>query len=180
MQRLRLLRASRRNDGYTLVELIAVMAILLTVLTALTSLFVSGAKAELDMNRRFQAQQEARIAADRMRREVHCASGVTVTSAASVTVTLPAHCPTAVGGVITNVVYDTVFVSTKRYKLRRAGTTIADYLTSGDVFSYVTPSADSLGRLHLNVPVNVNPNEGWKTWRLETDIVLRNTQRQNP
>lgn len=173
-------RRLRRQEGYTLVELIAVMAILLTILTALTSLFTSGAKAELDMNRRFEAQQEARIAADRMRREVHCASGVTVTSAASITVKLPRHCPTAVGGVETTVVYDTQLVSPKRYRLRRAGAPIADRLTSGNVFSYVAPSVDSLGKLHLNLPVNVNPNEGWKQWRLETDIVLRNTLRKNP
>jgi len=28
--------------------------------------------------------------------------------------------------------------------------------------------------------VNVNPNEGWKTWRLVDDIVLRNTLRVDP
>jgi prepilin-type N-terminal cleavage/methylation domain-containing protein len=166
----------RDQRGYSLVELIAVMAILMTVLTAITTLFISGAKAELDSNRRFQAQQEARTAADRLRREVHCASSVTVTTAASVTVSLPAHCPTAVGGATTNVIYDTEVVSTNRYRLRRAGVRIADYLTIGDVFSYGKPSGE-LGKLHLDFPVNVNPNEGWKTWRLQTDIVLRNTTR---
>jgi prepilin-type N-terminal cleavage/methylation domain-containing protein len=176
----RLLARLRADGGYTLVELIAVMAILLTILTALTTLFIAGAQAELDANKRFQAQQQARMAADRMRREVHCSSGVTVTSAAKITVKLPGHCPTAVGGAPTDVIYETVAVSGNRYELRRAGTKVADYLTTGSVFSYVAPSIDSLGKLHLNFPVNVNPNEGWKTWRLETDIVLRNTLRKNP
>jgi type II secretory pathway pseudopilin PulG len=166
----------RGDDGYTMVELVVVIAILMTVVTALTALFVSGAKAEVELNRRFEAQQAARVAVDRLRREVHCASGVTVSSAASITVTLPAHCPSA-GGAVANVVYETELVSAGRYRLRRAGVRIADYLTSGDVFSYVAPSSASLGKLHVDVPVNVNPADGWKTWRLETDVVLRNTTR---
>jgi type II secretory pathway pseudopilin PulG len=172
----RLARRLRNQGGYSLVELIVVMVILMTILTALTTLFVSGAKAELDANRRFQAQQEARLAADKLRREVHCAGNVTVTSPSSITVSLPSHCPTAVGGATTNIVYDTTQVSTNRFRLRRAGVRVADYLTSGNVFSYGKPAGE-LGKLHLDLPVNANPNEGWKTWRLTTDIVLRNTTR---
>ena len=86
-----------------MVELLVVLLILTTVVTSLTALFVSGARATLDLNRRFEAQQSARVAADRMRREVHCASAVTFTSTSSITVVLPGHCPTAVGGAITNV-----------------------------------------------------------------------------
>jgi type II secretory pathway pseudopilin PulG len=170
----RIVRAG--EDGYSLVELIAVMAILITIVTAITTLFVRGSKAELDMNKRFAAQQYARIAVDKMRREVHCSSGVTVTSAASITVTIPAGCPTS-GGSQVDIVYDTSLVSTGRYRLRRAGATIADYLTSGNIFAYTAPSSSSLGKLNLDIPVNLNPNEGWKTWRLRTDIVLRNTTR---
>jgi type II secretory pathway pseudopilin PulG len=176
--------APRLGDegGYTLVELTAVLAILTTVLTALTALFVAGVRTETDLNKRVEAQQHARIAADRMRREVHCASGVTVTSAAKITIRLPGHCPTAVASTATDVIYETVAVAgyTNRYELRRAGVEIADHLTIPNVFSYVAPSEASLGRLHLNLPVNVRPNEGWKTWSLETDIVLRNTQRDDP
>ena len=178
----RLMPRLRDEGGYTLVELIAVLAILTTVLTALTALFVAGLRTETDLSKRVEAQQIARTAADRMRREVHCASGVNVTGAAKVTVTLPGHCPTAVGGAPTNVVYEAVAVAgyTNRYELRRADIKIADHLTVPNVFSYVAPSAASLGKLHLNFPVNVRPNEGWKTWSLEADIVLRNTQRQVP
>ena len=177
MLRRRLARAVRREDGYTMIELVSVLIILTTVLTALTALFVSGAKAELELNRRFEAQQAARVAADRMRREVHCASGVTFSSAASITVTLPGHCPTAVGGATTNIVYTTEAVTSERYRLKRGTVPIADRLTSGDVFSYVAPSDDSLGKLHLDFRVNLKPSETWKTWHLETDVVLRNTLR---
>ena len=33
------------------------------------------------MNRRFQAQQDARVALDKMRREIHCAQGATTSPA---------------------------------------------------------------------------------------------------
>jgi hypothetical protein len=176
MRALRRRLRTRGEAGYSLVELIGVMAILMTVVTALTALFISGAKAELDMNKRFAAQNSVRTAVDKMRRELHCASAVTVTSAANITVTLPAACPTS-GGSQASIVYDTQLVSTGRYRLRRAGVTIADYITVANVFSYVAPSTSSLGKLHLDLPVNLRPNEGWKTWRLQTDIVLRNTSR---
>jgi prepilin-type N-terminal cleavage/methylation domain-containing protein len=166
----------RGQAGYSLVELIAVMAILVTVVTSITALFTAGAKSQLELNRRFEAQQYVRIATDRMRREVHCSTVVTFTSAASVTVALAATCPTA-GGSAQNIVYDTLLVSTGRYRLRRAGVTIADYLTSGSVFSYTAQSTSSLAKLHLDLPVNIRQNEGWKTWRLATDIVLRNSTR---
>jgi type II secretory pathway pseudopilin PulG len=179
---LRLARVSRDDAGYTMIELVAVMSILMTILTALTALFVSGARAELDLNRRFESQQGARVAADRMRREVHCASAVTpasTTPVTSVTITLPGHCPTAVGGATTNVTYATEPVTgyTNRFRLKRGTTIVADYLTVGEVFSYVAPSTASLGKLHLDFKVNLKPSEGWKQWRLETDIVLRNTVR---
>ena len=174
-------RALRSAGGYTMIELLAVLTIFLVVVTALTTLFVSGAKAELEANRRFQAQQSARVAFDQMRREIHCASSLTFTSAASVTITLPASCPSA-GGTQTTVVYDTASAGTNRYKLRRkkgSGATvpIADYITSGNIFAYTAPSTTALGRLTVDMPVNVYPNEAWKKWRLVADIVLRNTTR---
>jgi prepilin-type N-terminal cleavage/methylation domain-containing protein len=181
----------RDRGGYTLVELLAVLAIFLTIATALTTLFVSGSKAELDANNRFQAQQNARLALDKLRRELHCSSGVTntdgsaltATPVASIRVTLPAHCPTAVGATIT-VDYQAVAKGTDRWELRRVqgGTPIpiADYLVEDEMFTYTAESSDARALLHVDFSVNVNPNEGWKTWRLVDDIVLRNTLRQDP
>jgi prepilin-type N-terminal cleavage/methylation domain-containing protein len=182
-----LVRRLRRRDGYTLIELIVVLSIFLFIVTALTKLFTSGAKAELDLNRRFQAQQSARLALDRMRRELHCASAITPGAdgdgdgfVASISVSLPSQCPSAKGVAIT-VVYDTASAGASRWKIRRtvgsATTIIADYITTDDPFKYTAPSASSRGLLHVDFPVNVYPNEGWKRWRLVDDIVLRNTLR---
>lgn len=189
VQRLRV-RASQQA-GYTMIELIAVLAIFLTVVTALTTLFVSGSRAELDANRRFEAQQNARLALDRMRRELHCSSGITnvdgtpltATPVAAIRVALPSHCPSANGTAI-SVDYQLAANGTSRWELQRvqSGTTlpIADYLVEDEAFTYTAESSSSRALLHVDFQVNVNPNEGWKTWRLVDDIVLRNTLRVDP
>jgi type II secretory pathway pseudopilin PulG len=158
------------------VELIGVMVILIIILTAVTTLFVSGSRAQVDLNERFQAQTETRIAAGKIRNDVHCASDLTLSSASSITVSLPAACPSS-GGVPTSVIYDTNAVGASHYELRRNGSRIADHFTTGDVFSYIAPSTDTLGKLHLDLPVNVDPSKPFKEWRLQTDVVLRNTTR---
>lgn len=169
-------RLARSQAGFSLVELMGVMVILLVILTAITTLFISGSRSEVELNRRFQAQTEARLATDKIRQEVHCASSLTFTNASSITVALPATCPTA-GGAAINVTYTTASVGTNRYEVRRNGQRIADYLTTGNVFSYTPPSTSSLGKLHLDLPVNVYPTDPSKQWRLVTDVVLRNTVR---
>jgi len=161
-----------------LVELLTVTMILGVVLSGLTAVFVSAMNSQVDMNRRFTAQQEARVAVDKMRRELHCASDVTPTgTSSSITVTLPGQCPTAVAHALTTVVYDTQLVSAGRYRLRRAGVGIADYVTIGAVFTYSSPEAGKRRTLHVDLPVNVKPNQTGKTWRLVADVVLRNTDR---
>lgn len=173
----RIRRLLLQESGYTLFELLQVTVILAVVMGALTTVFVRAMNSELDMNQRFQAQQEARLAVDRMRREIHCATTVTPTgTSSSITITLPAQCPTSGGSQIT-VVYDTELVSTGRYRLRRAGVRIADYITSPNAFTYTAPAIGTLGKLHLDLPVNVRPNQARETWQLAADIVLRNTTR---
>src|SRR5918992_1040556 len=181
-------RRLRSRGGYTLVELIVVMSLFLIVVTALVSLFASGAKAQADLSSRFVAQQNARLGLDKLRRELHCASGITPGAdtdadgnVASISVSLPSQCPTAQGATQT-VVYDTSQVSASRWTVRRTmGATtvaIADYITNDDIFRYTVPSPASRGLLHVDLPVNLNPIEGWKQWRLVDDIVLRNTLRE--
>ncbi|MEK6276014.1 MAG: type II secretion system protein [Actinomycetota bacterium] len=166
--------------GYSLIELICVLAILGTVVGALTTLFVRATNAEFESNRRFQAQQEARIAVDKMRREVHCASAITPTgAAASISVTLPSQCPSVggiPGGAPTTVTYAMTGSGT-RYQLRRNGVKLADYVTLQNTFNYTGPvSGSSLGKLRVTLPINAKPTNG-REWRLVADMVLRNTTR---
>jgi prepilin-type N-terminal cleavage/methylation domain-containing protein len=175
-------RLATGESGYTMIELLMVMVILTVIMTALTALFVQASNAELDMNRRFQAQQQARVAVDRMRREIHCSSGVSPTGAAtSIAVTIPSQCPTSGGSAIT-VTYRTVLVSTGRYKLERqvgAGpiAKLADYIRIASVFTYTAPTSTSLGKLRVDLPINIQPPGSGSNWELVADMVLRNTSR---
>jgi type II secretory pathway pseudopilin PulG len=171
------LRRVARQDGYTLIELLIVAVTLTVILGALTTLFVNASKAELQMNQRFQAQQEARVAVDKMRREIHCSDSISPTGvSASITVHLPAQCPSA-GGTATNVTYDVVG-SGQRWQLRRNTVVLADYVTEQNAFNYNEPVAGtSLGKLQVTLPINVEPTKTAKEWRLVADIVLRNTSR---
>ena len=178
---LRRLQKLEGEAGYSLTELITVMAILAVVLVGITGMFSAGVRAELRASREFQAQQNARLALDRIRRELHCASAISATNGVAVstiTVTLPAVC----FGSDTTVTYATVSAGTSRWELTRTGnsgtpTTVADYLTSSTPFTYYVPASGTLGRLSVDIPVNVNPPDTSTEWRLQDDIVLRNTTR---
>src|SRR6476619_104181 len=102
----------------------------------LTTVFARATSAEADMNNRFQAQQGARLALDKLRREVHCASSASPvgSNVSSITLTVPSYCKTYSGNA--SVTWCTRSVATNRYALYRVdGTTCtggvkwADYLT---------------------------------------------------
>jgi type II secretory pathway pseudopilin PulG len=171
----------RGEEGHTLTELVTALAIMTVVLGGLATMFHSGVRAELRASRDVQAQQQARLALDRLRQELHCASAIAPTTGvpeAAITVTLPAVCR----GADTSVTYATSSVATDRWELTRTGnstgaSTVADYLTTSAPFTYYVPASGTLGRLAVDIPVNVNPTDTTTLWRLQDDIVLRNTSR---
>jgi len=70
----------------TIAELLTTMAILAFVMTGILGVFVGGLNATTDMNERFQAQQDARIALTAMRNDIRgaCTAAVgTVTGQAA-------------------------------------------------------------------------------------------------
>jgi prepilin-type N-terminal cleavage/methylation domain-containing protein len=179
---LRQLRHNRAENGYSLIELLTVMAIMGVVLSGLTSIFVSGSKAELDMNKRFQAQSAGRLALDKIRRELHCASTATSTGS-SVTLTMPTGCKTASNTTVTWCTSQ-VGSSTSRYALYRyqgsgtctGGVQWADYLIQASVFTFTQQSSSSLAKVHVELPINLAPGKK-RNYTLQDDIYLRNSSR---
>jgi prepilin-type N-terminal cleavage/methylation domain-containing protein len=178
----RLLRQGLRGQaGHTLTELITALAIMSIVLGGLGTMFRAGMRAEVKANREVQAQQNARLALDRLRQELHCANEISAANGvavSSISVTLPAVCR----GADTTVTYTATSVATGRWKLTRTGdssalSTVADHLSSATPFTYWAPASGTLGRLSVDIPVNVNPTDTSTQWRLQDDIVLRNTSR---
>jgi len=77
--------------------MVVVMSVLVIVLGALTTLFIGGMRVQSYMSNRFESQQNARLALDKLRREIHCANALTAASypASTVSVRVGGYCPTA-------------------------------------------------------------------------------------
>ena len=171
----------RGEAGYSLVEMLTVMVIMSIVFAGITDIFVSGSKAQADQDNRFQAQLGSRLALDKIRKDIHCASDVTPFATSSVTLKLPAGC----GG---DVSWCTVAVSgyTNRYRLYRQlgttcgtnGTMVADYLTSAAAFpAYVhTVGCSCLASLQLDFNVS-NRGSTKDAYELTDTVFLRNSTR---
>ena len=172
------LRLRRDERGITLSEMIVVLVMLAVLIPALTTMLVSGANAEADLNLRFQAQQEARVALDKFRDEVHNACDATVSGA---TVTLKTQA--AYTCTVTSSTW-CVLGAAPRYALYRqpgascstSGVKWADYLTSNTVFGVVSGSG-LLKKVSVNLPINRKPSVPRLQYRLQDAIVLRNGAR---
>ena len=102
-------RVAAAQDGFTLPEVLVVLAIIGVVLVGITQLLTSALTSEKDQSNRTQAQQDARLGLDKLRREIRCANGLTTSSgypASTITIQLGSYCPTA-GGVATTVTWCT-------------------------------------------------------------------------
>jgi prepilin-type N-terminal cleavage/methylation domain-containing protein len=187
------LRALLRSErGYTLVEMMTVLGILGTVMAGVTALLVSGTKAEAEMNRRFQAQTQARVALDKLRREVHCATSVTqsgttatiggLTHYKTATLAMPSTCPSAGGQ--TQITWCTITSGSSFQLWRYAGAScsgtgrmVARDVTLETPFRFVAQSTSSLAKLSIRIEVNPRPTQTAATYKLTDDIVLRNSTR---
>src|SRR5439155_12297074 len=67
-------RRLRGEAGYSMVEMLTVMVIMSIVFAGITDIFISGSKAQAEQDRRFQAQLATRLALDKIRKDIHCAS----------------------------------------------------------------------------------------------------------
>ena len=188
-------RRAAAEDGFSLPEMLVVLVILGVVLGALTTLFASASTAQLDMSNRFQAQGNARLALDKLRREIHCASEVkdmsggtlTAGSYAGIRVTLGSYCATGSGDVTWCTRASSTSGAWALYRFAPAvsscsssgGTLWADYLVkpSGQVFSYAPPAAGHLTAIGVDLPVDLKPADSAQRYTLRDDIVLRNATR---
>jgi prepilin-type N-terminal cleavage/methylation domain-containing protein len=177
--------------GYTLVEMLVVMAILGVVISGLTTIFVSGSRAELDMNRRFQAQQQARLALDKVRADLHCASAAQPQTINTYTGSLAVSAPNCSAATIDWCLVPSAKMS-GRYALYRTTSTtnkcassdtgrllVADYLTRNtNVFTTLTNVSNlSLELVSVDFPISVNPTLTRDVYELKDMIVARNSTR---
>jgi prepilin-type N-terminal cleavage/methylation domain-containing protein len=179
------------EEGYTLVELIVVMAILGTVVAGLTAVFVGGSAAEIDLNLRFQAQQQARLGLNQIRSDVHCASAAqaqTIGTYPGLKLTVTqcyASTPTiswCVVPVTTTPARYAVYRSTATTNICTTSDTtrtfITDYLTTGTgVFTTGSIPQYALQTVAVDFKISVNPNTSKDIYELTDSVVARNGPR---
>jgi hypothetical protein len=140
----------------------------------------------LDMTRRFAAQQDMRLALDKLRREIHCANNVAgAPPTSSIVISLGSYCPSNGTGADVEVTWCTKG-SGGRFALWRyngtacsgTGRKEADYLTIDQIFTaYAPPASGGLGKLSVLLPVDVDASDAKQRYVLKDDIALRNTLR---
>ena len=159
------------------------VSILGLVMASISVLLVNATNAEVEMNRRFQAQTQARLGFDKLRREVHCATSVAVSGSGTTAVlTIPSTCPTSGG--LTALTWCSR-PNGDRWELWRyeggscsgTGRIHAYSLSESALFSYTAQNTSSLAFLSVRIPVNVKGSKAVKTYVLEDNIVLRNSTR---
>lgn len=195
------------DAGYSLVEMVTVMAILGVVLGGIVSLFAAGIKSDADQNARFQAQQDTRLALDKVRKDVHAACTVSTpatynTWTSSVTLYFRADncasgssavtwCTSASG---TTWILYRVVASTCTGSLVKVGSA----LTNANIFAYIPPNShlvtssaigtgtgagaiatqDAAFSLpRLHVDLTVLKSGATHSYRLVDDIAFRNGPR---
>jgi len=180
------------EQGYSLIELLVTMVILVIVLGSLTTVFVSGSSAEAGLNRRFQAQQNARMGLDRIRTDIHCATAAqaqTINTYPGVKLAV-ANCYAATPTISWCAVQ--VTASPARYALYRSTTTgattctssdaarvlISDYLTTSSAFTTATIPQYTLQRVGVDFKVSVNATTSTAdVYELTDSIATRNATR---
>ena len=176
----------RGEAGYSLVEMLTVMVIMSVVFAGITDIFVSGSKAQTEQDNRFQAQLTVRLALDKIRRDIHCASTIqnyttsfATTKISSCTGGDVSWCTAAVAGY------------SNRYRLYRqlgtscaagTGTMYADYLTSGAVFptdptTAYTSGCGCLEALPVDFKISLKGSAVRDAYELADTIYLRNSAR---
>lgn len=192
------------EGGYSMIELLVVMAILSVVIGGVVTLFTAGINADAAQTRRYQAQDDARVALDRMRRELHSACAVSTPNtynAWQTSATLYYSSDSCNSG--THTVSWCVVGSGSNYSLYRivsssctgATQVFARFLTSSSVFLYIPPNSHvtslgsgaagittidgsySLPRVHVEMRVDRNAARPLEAYHLTDDIALRNASR---
>jgi prepilin-type N-terminal cleavage/methylation domain-containing protein len=165
----------RDERGFTIVELLVAMVVTGIVMTALVNIFISGTRTAADTTARTTAQQNVRLAFDRLEFEARCATSATIVGSGSgVALALPAQCVHGTGTVCWGVAAGTL----SRYAnstCTGSGMPFVRDLTSATPFS-LTTAAGYLPRLEAQLTVDTT-NRASDALTLADTITLRNAPR---
>jgi len=186
----------RSADGFTLIELLTVMVLLGIILGSVVTSFSSAFAGETRAFAQAQAEENARMALNRIRLDIHCSTGVkglnananggwTITLGESNTVDQCAQLTLAPGS--SGVQWCTIRVSPNRWRLYRENGLVAcngvnskfmgDNLVLPNPWSSVACVPGRAGALGVQFYVNITPGKPQNGYTLRDEIALRNTTR---
>jgi prepilin-type N-terminal cleavage/methylation domain-containing protein len=173
----------------TLIELLTTMAILGIVMSGIVTMFASGLHAEVEMNQRFQAQQNARLALVGIRRDIRSACSATVYSSPGVPVTAGVYGPIVTltyscSSTPTQVTWcASSSAGTSPFGLYRqaggscaynTGVWKADALSTNAIFELAPAVSGQRPQLQVTFPVKANLSNTRGDYTLQDLITLRN------
>jgi Tfp pilus assembly protein PilW len=184
-----------QEEGMTLIELLWTLGILAFVMSGIIAVFISGLRSEFDMNQRFEAQQEARLALQRIRTDLRsacteslstklvtndtvllgfCSNSTTTWS--STPVSYATWCARSEGGTPVHYGLFREDANDPNVCATPAGTGIreADWLTTGSVFTCAVTPVGARPELTVSVPVDADPTKAGGVYQLSDTIMLRN------
>lgn len=194
-----LVRLRAGEGGFSLIEMLMVMVLMGIVMGSITTVFVSGSRAQTELNRFFQAQTQARAGLDKLRADVHCASGAqaTTVNAFQALKLNDANCYSATATITWCLVPSTAL--TGRYALYRSTIDTTSTCTSNDttmqfVADYLMPVGSTpsvanilttpnivlqgLQTVGIDLKVSTNPTSSAQdTYELTDSLVTRNYSR---
>ncbi len=192
----RLAAVLRAEDGFTLVECLAVILLMGILLGPLIGAFISTMSAQARQGNAAVAQENARLALERMRKDIHCAHsvGAPVTNASGgmtlvlseTNVTGTAECPGLIVLNSSSVQWCTIPVSANRYELFREddpstscdgsqSTFEVDYLTQAAIWTTPSCTGGAYPTVSVTLPIDLaagSTAEG--AYTLADQIALRN------
>lgn len=169
-------RRLQDESGVTLIELLIAIAILGIISAGLTNVFLSGMRASADTGARTAGQGTVQTAVNRLEFELRCASGATVpsTPSSSVTLSLPSECIHGTGQ------YTWCVASGSLLRYSGAGCsgtaqTFATDVTTTTPFTLINTSGD-LPQLQIDLAVNSGSSTS-DAVSIGDTITLRNAAR---
>jgi type II secretory pathway pseudopilin PulG len=169
----------------TIPELLTAMSILAFVITGILVLFVGGLNATTQMNARFQAQQDARLALSSLRYDVgYACSASSQTTPPGVVLLLPDATTQSCTGSANNVTWcaDSANGQAPFGLYRQTGTSCsastgakrAGSLNTNAVFSILTCTSGTRPQVQVTLPVNANFGTATRAYQLADTITMRN------
>jgi prepilin-type N-terminal cleavage/methylation domain-containing protein len=161
------------QQGQTVIEMLVALVLVAILMVGVINIIVSGSRAGGDANARIDAQQNTRLAVDRLEYEGRCASAATLVSSGSgVAFTLPTQCSHATGTVSWCVTGGALVRYTTAACTGRGQTYITG-VTSTTPFSLPTTPSGDLPQLAIAITVNTIGAASTSA-TLDDQITLRN------